>query len=96
MDDAKKSTSNGKCYVKIRSENALPSAGYKLLDPIQITHRNSVSLSEIMIMMQNREIYFRLEGNKDTNPESQGKDEPWISHLNLKWFSGLREKQNKT
>lgn len=76
MDDAKKSTSKGKCYVKIRSENALPSAGYKLLDSIQITNRNSVSLNEIMIMMQNTEIYFRLEGSKDTNPESQGKNEP--------------------
>ena len=35
-----------------------------------------VSLNEIMIMTQNTEIYFRLEGSKDTNPESQGKNEP--------------------
>lgn len=56
LDDAKKALQT-ESVTKIRSENALPSAGYKLLDPIQITHRNSVSLSEIMIMMHNREIY---------------------------------------
>ena len=29
-----------------------------------------------MIMTKNMEIYFRLEGSKDINPEAQGKDEP--------------------
>ena len=48
-----------------------------------------------MIMMQNRDVYFRLKGSKDINPKSQGKDEPQISHLNSKWFSGLKKKKKK-
>lgn len=46
-----------------------------------------------MIMMQNREVYFGLKGRKDINPKSQGKNEPQISHLNSKWFSGLKNLQ---